>query len=206
VKERIKETREYVEERRREPERYPESPRPPSNYRPQEPQNSPRPSNNRPQDNNYRPNSKPVFRPQEPQNSPRPPSNYRPQELQGGPRPPSNYRPTDSVSPPPARKQLTSNESFILDNVFAVVHSDGTVEIRTKDGQNQQPPPTKAPQSRTRGPTNPPPTNSLPEGWQEVTAKDGRVYYWNLDTDEVSWEKPSSRRPMARQAQDRPGW
>ena len=30
----------------------------------------------------------------------------------------------------------------------------------------------------------------LQEGWSAVTAEDGRVYYWNENTDETSWEKP----------------
>jgi hypothetical protein len=34
----------------------------------------------------------------------------------------------------------------------------------------------------------------LPPGWEEVEADDGRVYYWNEDSDSTTWEKPSSRR------------
>ena len=34
----------------------------------------------------------------------------------------------------------------------------------------------------------------LAPGWEEVEAEDGRVYYWNEDTDSTTWEKPSSRR------------
>ena len=35
-------------------------------------------------------------------------------------------------------------------------------------------------------------TVDLPEGWDKVTDDDGRVYYWNVDTDEVSWEVPKA--------------
>ena len=31
----------------------------------------------------------------------------------------------------------------------------------------------------------------LKPGWEEVTADDGRTYYWNSDTDETTWERPS---------------
>lgn len=34
----------------------------------------------------------------------------------------------------------------------------------------------------------------LAPGWEEVEAEDGRVYYWNEDTDSTTWEKPASRR------------
>ena len=34
----------------------------------------------------------------------------------------------------------------------------------------------------------------LDPGWEEVEAEDGRVYYWNEDTDSTTWEKPASRR------------
>ena len=34
----------------------------------------------------------------------------------------------------------------------------------------------------------------LDPGWEEVEAEDGRVYYWNEDTDSTTWEKPTSRR------------
>ena len=34
--------------------------------------------------------------------------------------------------------------------------------------------------------------STLPPGWEAVEADDGRVYYWNVDTDEVSWTVPMS--------------
>lgn len=34
----------------------------------------------------------------------------------------------------------------------------------------------------------------LAPGWEEVEADDGRVYYWNEETDSTTWDKPSSRR------------
>ena len=30
----------------------------------------------------------------------------------------------------------------------------------------------------------------LPPNWEAVTGEDGRTYYWNVDTDETSWEVP----------------
>eukprot|EP00931_Biecheleriopsis_adriatica_P107156 TRINITY_DN81498_c0_g1_i1.p1 TRINITY_DN81498_c0_g1~~TRINITY_DN81498_c0_g1_i1.p1 ORF type:complete len:387 (-),score=65.78 TRINITY_DN81498_c0_g1_i1:25-1185(-) len=33
----------------------------------------------------------------------------------------------------------------------------------------------------------------LPEGWEEVRAKDGSIYYWNVDTDETTWDRPRCR-------------
>jgi len=34
--------------------------------------------------------------------------------------------------------------------------------------------------------------DALPDGWEAVTAEDGRVYFWFPDTDEVSWTRPMS--------------
>ena len=37
----------------------------------------------------------------------------------------------------------------------------------------------------------------LAPGWEEVEADDGRIYYWNEETDSTTWDKPSaSRTPM----------
>lgn len=33
----------------------------------------------------------------------------------------------------------------------------------------------------------------LPLGWEEVTTEDGRVYYWNVNTDATSWVRPASK-------------
>lgn len=38
----------------------------------------------------------------------------------------------------------------------------------------------------------------LEAGWEAVTADDGRVYYWKEETDETTWEKPSSRQASQR--------
>ena len=31
----------------------------------------------------------------------------------------------------------------------------------------------------------------LPEGWEAVVDDAGRTYYWNVDTDETSWDRPA---------------
>jgi len=36
-----------------------------------------------------------------------------------------------------------------------------------------------------------PPPPPLPPSWEEVIAADGRMYYWNLDTNETAWDRPS---------------
>jgi hypothetical protein len=37
-----------------------------------------------------------------------------------------------------------------------------------------------------QGKPNPMAAAALPSGWEVVTAEDGRVYYWNVSTDETS--------------------
>ena len=41
-----------------------------------------------------------------------------------------------------------------------------------------------------RGSAAPEPPPCALDGWEEVTADDGRVYYWNVATDETSWTVP----------------
>jgi len=38
----------------------------------------------------------------------------------------------------------------------------------------------------------------LEVGWEPVTAEDGRIYYWKEETDETTWEKPSSQQASQR--------
>ena len=32
--------------------------------------------------------------------------------------------------------------------------------------------------------------DNLPPSWEAVVDEHGRTYFWNVDTDEVSWERP----------------
>ena len=32
---------------------------------------------------------------------------------------------------------------------------------------------------------------TLPENWEAVEAEDGRTYFWNVETDETSWDIPT---------------
>jgi len=34
------------------------------------------------------------------------------------------------------------------------------------------------------------PETPLPDAWEAVEADDGRTYYWNVDTDEITWSRP----------------
>lgn len=38
----------------------------------------------------------------------------------------------------------------------------------------------------------------LPAGWERVVADDGRVYFWNYETDETSWELPRAPAAVSR--------
>ena len=40
----------------------------------------------------------------------------------------------------------------------------------------------------------------LPEGWTEVEAEDGRAYFWNEVTEEVTWDRPAPPSPAKRPA------
>jgi len=44
----------------------------------------------------------------------------------------------------------------------------------------------------------------LPAGWEEVIADDGRMYFWNVQTDQVTWERPGSKSPPATPMYPRP--
>ena len=39
--------------------------------------------------------------------------------------------------------------------------------------------------------------SDLPEGWEAVESDDGRVYWWNVTTDETTWERPSLPSPTS---------
>lgn len=45
--------------------------------------------------------------------------------------------------------------------------------------------------ARHRGSDAPEPPPGALDGWEEVTADDGRVYYWNVATDQTSWTVPT---------------
>ena len=39
--------------------------------------------------------------------------------------------------------------------------------------------------------------SDLPEGWEAVESDDGRVYWWNVTTDETTWERPTLPSPTS---------
>jgi len=65
------------------------------------------------------------------------------------------------------RRQLATNNSFIMDNVFAIVHSDGSIELRTKDTNQEN-------QTYTQLPPSQPPTNRSTTGARALSPQPNR--------------------------------
>ena len=42
-----------------------------------------------------------------------------------------------------------------------------------------------------------PSMSDLPEGWEAVESEDGRVYWWNVTTDETTWGRPTLPSPTS---------